>query len=976
MIRLRNAKGAPRLHSIYGIGRLKPGQSASHRKPAIAERLEPRRLLSGGDLDLWVSPNGTGNGSTQATPASLTSMLQTYLPAATRPTNGNVVVNLEDGTYAVSGNSFVITSQDGDSVGNHDVIFQNAPHAHPVISGGTAIAGWTPVAQGSATYKASIANLGLGLFRDLYVNGQRAQRARDPVSGWSDIVSWNGLSRIRRGNLNQAAPNTLPNGSSVTATILKSVDPNLAMQVASSTPAQGNAVEMVVEMGYSVSRLRIQTVQSSGSYWIVSFNSTDEFDAIQKYGLGAGFFSSHPQPFYLDNIPSDGVTSLMLPGEWYENLQAGYVYYCSLDGSPPTTAIVPNNLADPAAPAVSTTYPKLSEVSHPLLEIEGSNSQQPVQNVELTGLTFEYSAYNDTSTHGYVGLQVGLSTYSLGLGTRWTYLSQVPAVRLTNTSGVILDNNTFEHLGGAALEIYSGGNRDKINGNTFSDIGGDGIEVDGHQTDIPTDTSTISLYDQITNNVITHIGEDYIDSVGIQATWADGGTISHNDIHDIPDDGIAIGRSHNGNPPTTELISFNNVYNFKEILSDGGGIYLDGYNWNGSSGTTVYENYVHDSQRPASAGFGVPPFLLYLDHNAQGVWLESNVTYDTLATPNEGGDNHHDPGFTDYGFPMAGAPSATTNELTYATQSPSPGTIIRLNGPALYNENRMEAEDYDSSSGTSAIETPSDPLSNGVALTTLQSGESFTYSANAPELAGYEFSIDVRDNDPNYSDYVQLVIDGGATASTTFALTSTSGYFEQQRPGSIMMSPGPHTIQWTFYGPLSNFGFDSFSFGPVQSADAVDNIARSGWPNGSAMVVNSPNDGNVNGVVEFSSNNEQISLQVVVPYTGSYVLGLRTLTGASNAQFAYSVSDSQGVESSGTAAVPTSAGAFQQWYIGSPGKNQINLPVGPEYVATNTPIHLNAGLVGVTLTFKDPVKVKLDLDSIYLAPYRGVSSIG
>ena len=118
--------------------------------------------------DLFVSPSGAdGAAGTSADPTTLVGVeakIAALAPGRTMP----IVVFLEDGTYApwtlhVSG-----TAQ-------APVVFTAAPGAHPVISGGKAITGWTKTTiNGVAAWRAPAT--GLAPFEQLWVDGVRRYR--------------------------------------------------------------------------------------------------------------------------------------------------------------------------------------------------------------------------------------------------------------------------------------------------------------------------------------------------------------------------------------------------------------------------------------------------------------------------------------------------------------------------------------------------------------------------------------------------------------------------------------------------------------------------------------------------------------------------------------------------------------------------------------------------------------------------------
>src|SRR3954469_3656926 len=89
---------------------------------------------------LYVSPSGSGTACTSAAPCSIT---QAQSSVRTMNTNmsGDIVVQVADGTYRLSAPLVFNTADSGTN--GHNVIWQAATGAKPVLSGGQQVSGWT-----------------------------------------------------------------------------------------------------------------------------------------------------------------------------------------------------------------------------------------------------------------------------------------------------------------------------------------------------------------------------------------------------------------------------------------------------------------------------------------------------------------------------------------------------------------------------------------------------------------------------------------------------------------------------------------------------------------------------------------------------------------------------------------------------------------------------------------------------------------
>jgi hypothetical protein len=157
---------------------------------------------------------------------------------------------------------------------------------------------------------------------------------------------------------------------------------------------------------------------------------------------------------------------------------------------------------------------------------------------------------------------------------------------------VSVEGDTFTHLGAAGMAFAYGSRGDLVQGNTLTDISGVGIELgssnDPHPSDVGAGDEEINRNNRIENNYIHRIGVDYAGADGILLFFSQTTTVAHNQIDDVPWDGIDSGAvsGHLDSPDhpglTTNInadntISDNLIHDFHSVLSDGGAIYLEGH---------------------------------------------------------------------------------------------------------------------------------------------------------------------------------------------------------------------------------------------------------------------------------------------------------------------------------------------------------------------------------------------------------------
>ncbi|RSM74502.1 right-handed parallel beta-helix repeat-containing protein [Amycolatopsis sp. WAC 01375] len=245
-------------------------------------------------------------------------------------------------------------------------------------------------------------------------------------------------------------------------------------------------------------------------------------------------------------------------------------------------------------------------------------SGQSVHDLVLRGFTFTDATWSGpTKTGGYLHYH-GNARYERGefqkidLGADVGYVHvpaepvQLPAnVSLTSARRVTLEGNHFTRLGAGALLIEDGTDVE-IRANVFDEISGSGIAVH---------TSTrVSVED----NLVHHIATEYRGSPAVLVVESEETTVAHNEIHDVPHNGIVItGGERAGG---TQVIS-NLVERSMGKLMDGGGIYLSAPQ--GSSfagGAMVRGNVIRDVL--TSYNFG-----LYADYGAAWITVLGNIVH-------------------------------------------------------------------------------------------------------------------------------------------------------------------------------------------------------------------------------------------------------------------------------------------------------------------------------------------------------------
>jgi hypothetical protein len=135
-------------------------------------------------ISFWVSAVGSPSGDgSQQNPFDSIDKAQVAVRAVLQAPGAltkDIVVNIGDGTYQLA-NTLSFDAGDSGRDG-HTVHYRAVDGEHPVISGGVAVTGWTPVANPGITLAPGTqlwqADVGTGIdSRQLYIDGARAVRA-------------------------------------------------------------------------------------------------------------------------------------------------------------------------------------------------------------------------------------------------------------------------------------------------------------------------------------------------------------------------------------------------------------------------------------------------------------------------------------------------------------------------------------------------------------------------------------------------------------------------------------------------------------------------------------------------------------------------------------------------------------------------------------------------------------------------------
>lgn len=464
------------------------------------------------------------------------------------------------------------------------------------ISGGVSISGWKKEGK---FYVADVPDFnGRPLeFRQLWVNGKKAVRARD-------VDDFEQMFRIRSVD---KANETIYVPAKAAKKIINAKYP-----------------EMVLHEMWCIANLRIKNIKIQGDSAAVTFHQPESHvHFMHPWPSPMVTTDGHNSAFYLTNAKE----LLDSEGEWYLDARASKLYYIPRKGEDMGSAEV-------IAPAVET-----------LVQVAGT-PDEPVKDVTFEGITFSYATWMRPSVSGHAPLQAGMymtEAYKLRpkmdrpngdhkLDNQGWVGRPAAAVSLNCAENVSFTKCTFEHNASTGLDYHlyiKGGTVERC---TFRDIGGNGILAGGfspegfeaHKPYDPTDRRIICTGLNITNNLITDVTNEDWGCVGIGAGFVRDIRICNNEISDVSYTGISVGWGWNQQPCSmaNNLISGNLIYNYAKHMYDTAGIYTLG----AQPHSLIEGNVVRDIYTPSYVHDPEHWFYLYTDEGSSGITVRNNWT--------------------------------------------------------------------------------------------------------------------------------------------------------------------------------------------------------------------------------------------------------------------------------------------------------------------------------------------------------------
>lgn len=496
---------------------------------------------------------------------------------------GDVSVLFRAGNYVLP-ETLAFGPEDG-ATANETITYRNYGEEPVVLSGGIEISAWTRGEERpeGTLWQASLP-AGITAVRQLFADNQRLPRARFPDGGYMKILAVDNPQAPKRFQLDRE----LPGG-----------------------PLKSQNAEFV-DLSYWTSRR--ERIAQSGKDWVEGFTHSGSLPFQLTTALAGN-------ACFVENDP----TLLNRPWEWCFDEKSRSLLLMT----PPAT--------DPAK--LKIVAPRIER----LIRIAGS-AEGRVRNLRFQGIDFAHSA----ATMPAQGISEFQATFFNDRFAEKDEPARVdrlytlpPAIDVTYGQGITFSDVRLAHLGNQGINFGEGSRYSSLLGSEVFDVGGTGVMIgsrevwgqgaqaqnnqDGrgdwsHAAQVPYGTT-------VSDNRIHDCGRIVFGGVGIWAGYTKFTTIAHNEVYQLPYSGITLGWSFFSLMTSMESprIEFNHVHDVMRVLTDGGGIYVLGY----QPGGVMRGNLIHDVWRnPAITGFFAHG--LYFDEGSRFWRVEDNQVYDAF----------------------------------------------------------------------------------------------------------------------------------------------------------------------------------------------------------------------------------------------------------------------------------------------------------------------------------------------------------